>query len=307
MRRGDCTSDLVVRARHVALSHDERARLDAHLASCASCRLERRIGADFDAAGGVRPGDDVLDARLADAVARRLRRGRERRVGPLPLVMVAASLMIAAAAAGAVGVARVWRGGGVVTTAVRPAWGGVGAGVGVGVGVGADVGASAAAGAGEEETAPVPTERRSDGPVAPSAPARATPHAQGPAAGESAAALFENANDERRHKHLTAAISLYDQLQRRFPKSEEARISRVSLGRLLLERGLWADALPQLDEYLASMPNGTLAPEALFGRARALEALGRQDEARRAWSRLLTTFPDSVYAARARQQLGATP
>ena len=63
--------------------------------------------------------------------------------------------------------------------------------------------------------------------------------------------------------------------------------------------------MPQLDEYLAASPTGTLAPEALFGKARALEALGKRDDARRVWARLLASYPDSVYAAQARQRLDA--
>jgi TolA-binding protein len=83
----------------------------------------------------------------------------------------------------------------------------------------------------------------------------------------------------------------------------EAHVSHVSLGRLLLERGLWADAVPQLDAYLAT--GGTLAPEALYGKARALDALGRRDDGAAAWRELARRYPDSVYADQAEQRLGA--
>ena len=72
MRRFECSSDLVARSRRRALTDDERIRLEAHLEGCTECQLELELGADFDAMAGVRPGDDVLDARLAEDVLRRL-------------------------------------------------------------------------------------------------------------------------------------------------------------------------------------------------------------------------------------------
>jgi len=120
---------------------------------------------------------------------------------------------------------------------------------------------------------------------------------------ETASSLFASANSERRHNHVAAAISLYEELQQRYPGSDEARVSHVSLGRLLLERSMWSEGLSQLDDYLAAAPDGMLAPEALFGKARALAALGRLDEERGQWVGLLSKFPDSVYAAQARRRI----
>jgi TolA-binding protein len=132
-------------------------------------------------------------------------------------------------------------------------------------------------------------------------PAASSAASASPASIETASSLFEAANVERRRNHFTTALSLYDQLQRRFPASDEAHVSHVSLGRLLLERGLWSDAVPQLDAYLVS--GGTLAPEALFGKARALDALGRRGDAEAAWRLLVATAPESAYAPQARQRL----
>jgi TolA-binding protein len=300
MRRADCSSDLVARGRQRTLTRDERLRLEAHLDGCDDCRLELEIGADFDAIAGVRAGDDVLDAQLADAVMRRTggRRGRRARIAPL--AAAAACLLVAAAATA--GVAQRW------THVVAPAP----AAAVRGAGVSGHLGAAPVEGPRAPEAAPTAALAAAPSPPVSAPPSRAkhaaAPHVAGVhAEDESAASLFQGANDERRHGHLTTAISLYDELERRFPTSDEARTSHVSLGRLLLERGLWAEALPQLDEYLAANPAGTLAPEALFGKARALDALGRRDDARRAWARLLASSPDGVYAAQARQRLDALP
>jgi TolA-binding protein len=114
--------------------------------------------------------------------------------------------------------------------------------------------------------------------------------------------MFSKANDARHNGEVEKAISLYRQLQLAYPATPETQLSRVSLGRLLLERGQPGSALEQFDRYLSSAA-GPLAAEALSGRARALGMLDRQHEERDTWNRLLQEFPGSVYAARARKRL----
>jgi len=85
-------------------------------------------------------------------------------------------------------------------------------------------------------------------------------------------------------------------------------VSSVAVGGLLLERQAPRAALAQFDAYLGSPRATSLIPEALYGRARALERLGRDkhgDERaeRQTWDRLLADFPDSAYAPLARRRL----
>jgi TolA-binding protein len=298
MTRAACSSDLVSRARRGALAPDERMRLEAHLHACAACRLEDRVGADFDAIGAVRPGDDVRDARLADAVARQLGTGTTPRRRAVRATALVACLLLAtgAAASAALGL-RASRhavpvdalGAAAVVPVVSSASPGA-----------LDIPSPDVAAPGPPAAVQAP---RPVAPVVRPATAHADPPAP-PVSNETASSIFEAANGERRRNHFTTALSLYDELQRRFPASNEAHVSHVSLGRLLLERGLWADAVPQLDAYLAS--GGTLAPEALFGKARALDALGQRADAEAAWRELLAMAPESVYAPQARQRLDST-
>jgi outer membrane protein assembly factor BamD (BamD/ComL family) len=126
------------------------------------------------------------------------------------------------------------------------------------------------------------------------------------AAPPSASALFARANETRREGSGVEAIALYRQLQRLYPRSPEAQVSHLSLANLLVadtRRG--EQALPQFDAYLAS--GGALEEEALYGRAQVLEKLARDDAERAAWRRLLSRFPDSVYAAKARHRLETLP
>ncbi len=120
-----------------------------------------------------------------------------------------------------------------------------------------------------------------------------------------AAALLAAATEARRTGDLPRATQLYGELQRRFSGSREANVSRIALGRVLLdELARPADALAQFDGYLRSQRSGTLAEEARVGRATALDRLGRDADAERAWRELLELHPASPHAERARRRLG---
>jgi TolA-binding protein len=117
--------------------------------------------------------------------------------------------------------------------------------------------------------------------------------------------LFASANMARHDDNGPRASVLYRELQRRYPTSAEALVSRVSLGRVLLDRlDDPAGALAQFDGYLAQTTHTALAEEALFGRATALSQLGRAEAERETWRTLLARYPSSVYADRARVRMG---
>ncbi len=123
-------------------------------------------------------------------------------------------------------------------------------------------------------------------------------------AAPSAAELFARANAARRAKRDAEAVRLYRELQQRYPESREAQASRVTLGQLLLDRTDAKEALGEFDGYL-SKSGGPVSEEALVGRARALDKLGKRAEARAAWQELLKRYPGSVHATEARTRLGA--
>ncbi|MEM1033409.1 MAG: tetratricopeptide repeat protein [Myxococcota bacterium] len=139
-----------------------------------------------------------------------------------------------------------------------------------------------------------------------SASARPAPSSSGsfPARAPSAAALFRAAQQARNRGDLGRARNLYETLLQRHPRSREAEVARVSLAAVLRDLGASdADALSQYDRYLDDRPAGTLAEEALVGRARSLERLGRRAEAKRTWGELLRRYPRSLHAAEARAKL----
>lgn len=120
-----------------------------------------------------------------------------------------------------------------------------------------------------------------------------------------AAALFAEANAARLAGRRDAS-ALYEQLQREFPSSPEAKLSHAVLARIHLDRGSAAAALEGFDAYIAG-GGGALGEDALAGRALAFEKLGRLDDERAAWAQLLEHYPRSGYATMARRRLAARP
>lgn len=110
------------------------------------------------------------------------------------------------------------------------------------------------------------------------------------------AALFAESLNHRQQGRVDDAIAGFRALARQFPDSAEAKVALVSLGDLLLDAGSAADALTAYEGYLARSPAGTLVPESLWGKARALRLLGRTREAAAARRELARRFPDFPYA-----------
>jgi TolA-binding protein len=270
----------------------ERTAFEAHLDSCESCRMTLDVMGDFDALGEAEPGDSERVARMAATAARTLGV-----TPPIPLrparrhwrLAVAGMVLAGTAAAGGLGL-----------VAYRAA---------------------------SEDATPVvnepaPHPPKHDTPVLVPTPAvTAAPSAKPPAAvvappktapvaasaasataPTSASDVYRAANDARRAGRSDQAIRGYKDLQRRFPGSAEAKASRVSLGGLLLRGGSGGEALSQFDSYLEG-GSGPLAAEALFGRGRALQALGRSAEEIETLERLVRQYPKSAYATHAKRRL----
>jgi len=296
-----CPDHLLSRARAGTLSGAESSQLEAHLRQCGVCRVALQVGRAFDAAGGPRPGDDRVAARLWREIEVAGRRRQPRRWA---WMAAAASVLLASLATAA------------MVPAVRralPLFGPA-----AGDANRREVGGPARSERARPASGGAQAERPSDGVPAPSAepaPPEAAgepppaPAAKGSAARTNRAApaadlLFSQANAARRNADVRKAVALYHELQRLHPAAPEALVSRVALGRLLLERaGDARGALAEFDGYLARAPEGALAEEALFGKASALMRLGRASEEKQTWRRLIERFPSSVYAERARERL----
>jgi hypothetical protein len=289
--------DLLERAARGTATDADWTRLEQHLAECAACRVERALSAQ--ALLDTRPLRDekLLVARLKRAVAARLASPtarRPRRKGALVAVALAiGALASVAAAATLVVVRRAPAPPASVAPALpspRPAKAEEPSGV-----------ATVEAEAAQPSTEPV---AESAAQTAESA-AQTVRRAPAPAAPPvSASELFSRANRARRDGKMTEAVRLYRALQEQFSGTSEELVSRVTLGRLLLDRlGDSRGALLQFNSYLASPGGGGLREEAMVGRALSLGRMGRTAEERVAWKALLDSWPKSTHRKRAEARL----
>jgi len=282
--------ELLEAARHGRLSADRAAILEAHAAECPVCAMELRAAVDF-AAIPLHMHDAAAVERIVSAARPRVERveraapARRRRVLGVPAwAAAAAALLIAASAA----LAAAWL---IGRSDARP-------------GVAAPARHSTRARSSAPDVAP--SERAPTAAAAAPATQPSEPRAHRPRE-PSAEELLARADDARRAHRLRDAATIYRSLQRRYPASREQRVSRIALGRLLLDelrdsRG----ALAEFDRYLARDRDGPLAEEARVGRALALAKLGRARRERAAWEDLLRHHPQSAYADHARERIRAT-
>ncbi len=119
---------------------------------------------------------------------------------------------------------------------------------------------------------------------------------------QDAATLFHAASVARGAGDTTRAQKLYGQLIAQHPDSDEAHVAHVALGKLWLAAGRASAAEREFRQYLDA-GGGPPSEEALFSRAQALQRLERTVEERAAWTKLLHSYPHSVYAGAARARL----
>lgn len=284
------------------LTDAERATLDAHVAKCASCRVELQLRADF---ADEMANDAVRDSgfvRLVEVAAKtevqnpvpapapeRIAARRRSRLG-VWLFAAAAMLVVAGAAASEAG-RRVW-----VPIFVHDATPVAPTPTDVVERKTDAVRAAPPPKAPPVETAPVdtaPPVETAPPPSALVAPPKPTP-----------SALLDAESDARRRGDYERVLALHAELIASHPASHEAQTSRVTVARMLLDRGDLTGALAGFDAYLAN-GSGELGEDAMAGRATALDRLGRKDDARAAWKALVERYPDSTYAEHARTRMEA--
>ena len=277
----DHLDELMQRMQQRSISKSELMQLRAHAATCEACALLLELGPKLAEAVAPRESDVFLDQRVVSRALGRARAGRRGRAA-LVLAVSAAAMLV-----GSVAAARYF--GAWPARAEAPA----------------EAPAARAPSSARAVSAPLPPaqahqEVEAAGPALPAVSADPA-SASAPRPNESAAELFASANQLRRIGQDAAAVAAYRGLQQRYPSSPEARLSRATLGTLLLQRGDASGALQQFDGYI--QVGGPVLEEALAGRARALGVLGDVRAEARAWQTLLERFPGSVHAARARTRL----
>lgn len=113
--------------------------------------------------------------------------------------------------------------------------------------------------------------------------------------------LFRDIKAAQQEGKMGTFFQLGRSLQARFPNSNEAQVSRILLGRALVQGGSSAEALAQFDAY--GRRGGAMLEEALLGQARTSARLGMRSRELQAWRDLVKTFPDSVHAPQAAKRI----
>jgi len=111
-----------------------------------------------------------------------------------------------------------------------------------------------------------------------------------------ASTLLARARAHRRDGDPHGAMQTYAELIRQHPRSPAAQTARMSLAQLQLDRDKTKDALRSFRAYLKR--GGALAEDAAYGEIRALRALGRTSEAKRAAAAFKQRYPGSPYGAK---------
>lgn len=312
----DCKGELLSRVLGGVASERDFLAFGAHVETCESCRLSRDVTLDFERIGAASD-DSATLARITEKVMASRKASRAvplRSVSRRPALRIslAALAFCGAAAAGTWAVPLI----GERLRESEPSAAVSSASQGdpsAKSGSTRGVPPSAADGLGREPPSSLvkgaTPDSRELSPAAPdegASPAesrRAVASSRLPSEAITPATLFKEANQARRRGDRATAIKHYQALQQRFSGSKEAALSQVSLGGLLLESGATVAALAQFDRYLSSASHGSLRAEALYGRGRALGALGRTNDEIKNWQRLLNTFPESPYSGEARSRL----
>jgi len=293
MNARPCPDDLLVAARRRILSELERKALSAHLGRCESCRagelaaelLRDPLLIDTTPNASDRALIERVAGRASLAAAKEARRAHAgwRRVA----VTVAVFLGMGGVASALIGRSFV---------SPRPVDPGPLQTIPE-IGPRVHHGARTLAAPKAAAPAPLPPVKRlaAARPVRDGAAAMAT--------ASTAASLFADAARARHDGDLRRAVSLFSALRSTFPDSDQARVSSISLGDLLLRLGEPARALRAFDAYLSDVRTGPLREEALFGRARCLRELGDSAAEAETWARLVRDFPGSAYGPAARKRL----
>ena len=299
--------DLSVRARRGGLTEVERNELNRALAVDETLQAAYLVGRDVDSAATVQGGDDALIARAANgALARIALASNVRPIARTRVRRVAVSA-IAAVALCASGLAAAW-------------WLGIAPGLrGLSDRYLSPTAAPSRPQRAARVSPPVDNGLKSALTDAPQPPAReavsasvvnghaiadrrAAVRSSQAAPSLTAAELFRRANTARRSGDFVEARLNYTDLIARFPASDEARLARISLGKLLLSKGASVAAEREFRRYLSDN-RGQLGEEALVSWAQSLRAMQRSADEWRVWQKLLTEYPDSVYATQAKQRL----
>ncbi|HYQ42464.1 MAG TPA: tetratricopeptide repeat protein [Polyangiaceae bacterium] len=289
-------TDLLIRCRREQLTLDEQRRLSESIEVSLEVRLMSQILPELERESRVRPGDDVLLARI-NAGALAAIRSRASAPVRLPIKRRTVMLLVAAAVLLIAGLAGAWLGGALPRRAPEPASERARPKV---VDNAKQVvkqrppALVAAPEPAEPPGAVVSLDSIEPLPTASAPPRAAEAKLIGPG---TASELFTRANLLRRQGRAGEAAVLYELLLDLYPSAREVGPTRLALAKFLQTK----QPERALAQYRAlASGGGALRAEALWGISEIATNLGDRSVAKQALGDLLREFPDSPYAEVAR-------
>jgi outer membrane protein assembly factor BamD len=126
---------------------------------------------------------------------------------------------------------------------------------------------------------------------------------------------MEKADRDQQKTH--EAVDKFNEMLRAYPKSPlrpeaEAKLQEAMdrlakhehlIARFYMKRGSWSSAVPRLNYILDNYPNYAEKDAVFFDLATTLTKLGRGNEAKLYYERVISEYPKSDYAGRAKRRL----
>ena len=119
--------------------------------------------------------------------------------------------------------------------------------------------------------------------------------------------LFARGTESFKNGELAQAILDFEDFVARNPSHPLAGTAQFLIGEAYYNARDYQHATVEYRKALAMAPKGEKSAEALYKLGLAFRALKRQDRARDAWTQLITDFPQTEAAQRARVALREAP
>jgi len=120
---------------------------------------------------------------------------------------------------------------------------------------------------------------------------------------EEAVTLYNDAFSHYASGESTQALLEFQELLVRFPTAEVADNAHYWIGQIYFERASFERALEAYQEVVQDYPSSDKLPEALLKAGLCLEKLGRSEDAKQVFKRLVLSHPDSEAATVAKEHL----
>lgn len=124
-------------------------------------------------------------------------------------------------------------------------------------------------------------------------------------AGTSAEDLFNNARRDSQSGNSDLAVQEFQNYLKCYGTTDMAPTALYNIGVIYYMRGDHENAISTFDKVMGDYPGNTKTPDVMLLKGRSLARIGQKEAARNEFKSLITKFPDSESASKARVDLNA--